>query len=205
MCRRHRRIPLIPLLPPGLPSDGEVGSGVGVGGRPPAAAVAAGQGPASPCAPGRCSRNWASRWRRGITGGRASERLWGRGRRRRRLARARRRWRGVGGSALAGKSAECWGVGASATVHRQLRASRAFAGWRWGWRVGWAVLAGNWRWGVGKAMALSQLWRRRTGGGGGGTNNQYEVEGGRWKGEGGRGETITSWVGGGVIICNHLN
>jgi hypothetical protein len=78
--------------------------------------------------------------------------------------------------------------------------------------VGVGALAGRcWR-GIGGGV-LARRWRCHSFGAGvlvaeeeePTINMRWKVEGGRGKGEGGSGETIKSWVGGGVIICNHLN
>ncbi len=97
----------------------------------------------------------------------------------RRSARASRRWRGVGGSALTGIGGN---VGVLVVAH-----------WRWG-VVGTVAAArqrgfcrvmssGRRRWRVGRAVALSRRWRTRAGVGGERPDNQLE---GRKEGGGGR-------------------
>ena len=123
----------------------------------------------------------------------------------RRLACARPRWQGVGGSALEGESAATlgrWrrrvGVGASSAA-RQRRFSRL--------ALRWALYQG----GVDGALAVAHWWRQGHSHGvgagalvpeGGGPDNQQELEGGL--GEWGVISTSWSW-GGGVMVIIKLS
>ena len=93
---------------------------------------------------------------------------------------------------------QCWSIagGSSALGHWWLHVGGAFAGWHWGGHISGAVLLGQWRcYGVGPHVLVLD---------GEGPDNQHEVEGGRWKVEGGRGgrgeESLTKERGKVVVV-----